>query len=187
MEMEESELFAQELIECKEYHKAERLLIMLCDQGSVYAPMVLAWIYENGCMGEKNVRAAQHYYERASSLGRVDADFNLGHLLLDDGRESEARTVFERGSERGHLGCLGELGWMQVKGIGSDTPEPEGRKLLEKASSRGHLLAQGRIISLELSARPSFIKRIGLLKRKLTLMWKSFFELYNNKNSDKIW
>lgn len=187
MDMDESESLAQELIERREYQEAEHLLITLCDQGSAYASMVLAWIYENGCTGEKNVRAAQHYYESASSLGRIDADFNLGHLLLEDGRATEARLVFERGSERGHLGCLGELGWMQVNGIGGETLKSEGMKLLEEASSYGHLLAQGRIISLEFSAEPSFMKRISLLKSKLTIMWKSFFELYRNKNSDKIW
>jgi TPR repeat protein len=149
--------------------------------------MALAWIYENGRLGDKNVRTAQYYYERASSLGRIDADFGLGHLLLEDGREREARTVFERGSERGHLGCIGELGWMQVNGIGGDTRESEGRKALEEASSHGHLLAQGRLVSLELSSGPSFIKRIGLLKRKLVIGWKAFVELYKNKNSDKIW
>lgn len=187
MNIEESEQHAAKLLEREEFHEAERLLTSLADRGSAYAMMALAWIYENGCLGGKNVRTAQHHYARASSHGRIDADFALGHLLLEDGRESEARTVFERGSERGHIGCIGELGWMQVKGIGGDTREAEGRKMLEEASRDGHLLAQGRIVSLELSNKPPFIKKIGLLKRRLIITCKSFFELYKNRNSDKIW
>lgn len=187
MNIEESELHAADLMEREAFPEAELLLTSLADQGSTYAMMALAWIYENGCLGDKNVKAAQYYYERASSHGRIDADFGLGYLLLEDGREREARTVFERGSERGHLGCIGELGWMQVNGIGGDTCESEGRKLLEEASSHGHLVAQGRIVSLELSSGPSFIKKIGLLTRRLAIARKAFLELYRNKNSDKVW
>lgn len=187
MNIEQSEQHAAKLIEREEFHEAERLLISLTDQGSAYAMMALAWIYENGCLDGKNIKAAQHYYERASFHGRIDADFGLGHLLLEDRRESEARAVFERGAERGHIGCIGELGWMQVNGIGGDIREAEGREMLEEASSHGHLLAQGRIVSLTLSKRPSFSKKIGLLKRRAIITWKSFLELYKNKNSDKIW
>lgn len=187
MDIEESELYAAKLIEREEYHEAELLLTSLADQGSSYAMMALAWIYENGCLERKNLKAAQYYYERASSLGRNDADFGLGHLLLEDGRESEARTVFKRGSESGHIGCIGELGWMQINGIGGEVSEAEGRKMLEEASIHGHLLAQGRMLSLEQSGRSSLIKRIGLLKRRASIAWKAFFELYKNKNSDKTW
>ena len=187
MDIEESELYAAKLIEREEFHEAELLLTSLADQGSAYAMMALAWIYENGCLNGKNVKAAQYYYECASFHGRIDADLRLGRLLLEDGREKEARAALERGAERGHLGCIGELGWMQVNGIGGDVCEAEGRRLLEEASSHGHLLAQGRIVSLELSNRPSFRKKIGLFKRKLLIASKSLFELYKNKNSDKVW
>jgi uncharacterized protein len=187
MNIEESEIYAAELVERKEYHEAERLLISLADQDSAYAMMALAWIYENGYLNGENVKAAQYYYDRAISHGRTDAYFGLGHLLLGNGRESEARKVFERGAEKGHVGCIGELGWIQVNGTGGDVLEAEGQKKLEEASSRGHLLAQSRIVRLELSRRPSLIKRIELLKRRASIMWKTFFELYKNKNSDKVW
>ena len=187
MDLEESERHAAELIERQHYHEAERLLISLSDQGSVYALEALAWINENGCTGRKDKKAAQRFYEQAISRGSTEALLDLGLLLSEEGREDEARTVFERGVGRGNLGCLGELGWMLINGIGGDARKAEGREMLEAAASQGHLFAQRRIISLELSDRPSVIKRIALFGRLLAVAWKSFFEIYRDRRSSKIW
>ena len=187
MNIEESELRAAQLIERREFHEAERLLSLLLDQGSVYAPMALAWINENGCIGAKDTKAAQYFYEQAISRGSTDAFLDLGLLLLKEGHQDEAREVFEKGAERGNIGCIGELGWMLVNGAGGDIRRAEGREMLEEASNRGHLFAQRRIISLELSDSPSLIKRIALFARLLVVAWKVFFEAYRNRRSNKIW
>lgn len=187
MNLEESERYAAELIEREEYHEAERLLSSLSDQGSVYAPKALAWINENGCTGNKDVKAAQWFYEQAISRGSTEALLDLGLLLSKEGRQNEARVVFEQGAERGNLGCLGELGWMLANGIGGDTRKAEGREMLEQASNQGHLFAQRRLISLDFSNSPSFPKRIALFGRLLKMAWRAFFELRKDRRSNKIW
>ena len=187
MNLEESELYAAQLIEREEYREAERLLSSLSDQGSIYALKALAWMNENGCTGNKDTKAAQWFYEQAISMGSTDALLDFGVFLSKEGRQNEARTVFEQGAERGNLGCIGELGWMLVNGIGGDTRKAEGREMLEEAANQGHLFAQRRIISLDLSNRPSFIKRIALFGRLLVVAWKAFFELYKDRRSNKIW
>ena len=187
MNIEESERRAAELIERREFHEAERLLSALSDRGSVYAPMALAWMYENGRLGEKDRKAARRFHELAIARGSIEATLHLGLLLLEEGHPEQARTVFEKGAEREHAGCIGELGWMLVKGIGGDVRAAEGRKMLEDASSRGHLLARRRIISLELSASPPLTRRIALIWRLLALAPKVFSEAYRNRNSNKIW
>lgn len=187
MNLEESELYAAQLIEREEYQEAERLLSSLSDQGSLYALKALAWIKENGCTGNKDPRAAEWFYEQAISRGSTEAFMDFGLFLCKEGRQNEARTVFEQGAERGNLGCLGELGWMLVNGIGGDTRRAEGREMLEEAAKQGHLFAQRRIISLDLSNRPSLIRRMALFGRLLAVGWKSFFEIYRNRRSNKIW
>lgn len=187
MNIEEPERRAADLIERREFHEAERLLPALLDRGSVYAPMALAWMHENGCLGEKAGKAARCFHELAIARGSSEAPLHLGLLLLEEGNPEQARTVFEKGAERKHAGCIGELGWMLVKGIGGDIREAAGREMLEDASGRGHLLAKRRIISLELSGSVSLTKRIALFWQLLPLAPKVFSEAYRNKNSNKIW
>ena len=187
MNIEESELYAAELIDREEFPEAERLLASLADEGSVYALMALAWIYENGCLGSKNVRFAQYYYEQAISRESTDALLHLGLLLLSEDRKVEAQMAFERGAEKGHIGCSVELGWMLANGFGGPTRITEGREILEKASNKGHLFAQRRIISLDLAENPRFIKKISILRNLLVVAWKMAREIYRNRRSDKIW
>jgi TPR repeat protein len=187
MNLEESERQAAQLIEHEKYHEAQLLLTAISDQGSVYALEALAWINENGRTGNKDRKAARFFYEQAISRGSTDALLDLGLLLLKEGRQSEARTVFEQGAGRGHLGCLGELGWMLANGIGGDSCKAEGLERLEEAANRGHLFTRRRMISLELSGRPSFMKRIALFGRLLAVAWNTFLETYRNRRSDKIW
>jgi TPR repeat protein len=187
MDIEESELRAQKLIERREFHEAERLLTSLADQGSVYALMALAWLNENGRTGNKDTDAARRFYEQAISRGSTEAPLDLGLLLLKEGRQSEAQRIFEKGVEKGHIGCSVQLGWMLANGAGGDHRRAEGRGMLEKASNEGHILAQRRIISLDLSENPPFTKKISLFGRILALGWKTLFEVYGNRRSDKIW
>lgn len=187
MEINESELRAAQLIERREFREAERLLTSLAEEGSVYALMALAWINKNGCTGKKDTEAARWFYEQAISRGSTDAPLDLGLLLLKEGRQGEARMVFEKGAEKGNTGCRVELGSMLANGAGGDNRRAEGRRMLEKASEEGHILAQRRIISLDLSEKPSLTKKISLLGRILMLGWKTFFEVYRNRRSDKIW
>lgn len=187
MNIEESERCAAQLIEGRKFHEAERLLSLLSEQGSVYSLKALAWINENGCLGAKDTKAAQYFYEQAILRGSTDALLDLGLLLLDEGRQDEAREVFEKGAESGNIGCIGELGWMLANGAEDDVRRADGREMLEEASNRGHLLAQRRIISLDLSDGPSLLKRIALFGRLLVVAGKVFFEAYGNRRSNKIW
>ena len=88
---------------------AVRLLRPLAERESQYGLICLGWIYETGAQGAQDKAAAAIYYERAAALGSADACLNLGWLMLEQGQETQARSVFERGAALGKKECATAL------------------------------------------------------------------------------
>lgn len=109
MSFENGEYLAAQAIEAGDYEQAVRLLRPLAERNSGYALLTLGWIYETGANGSPDKDAALTFYEDAASQGSATAHRYLGRVLLNDGRDMEARAVFERGARLGDDECKSEL------------------------------------------------------------------------------
>jgi TPR repeat protein len=187
MEIQEEEMRAAGLLERRQFHEAQKLLSALSDQGSIYSLMALGWIHEGGFLGQRDVAAAATCYERAAMCGHHTAFSYWGFLLLKEGKQSEARRVFEKGAEKGHAASLSELGWMLVKGARGPVQRDEGVRLLRDAAQAGHFFAERRLITIELSEGTSICRRIALSFRIMILVLKAFFEVIRDRESAKLW
>jgi TPR repeat protein len=98
---QDNEQLAWHAMEAGRYEVALPLLKALAERNSEYALLSLGWIYETGALGEPDKATARSFYEHAAELGNAAAHGRLGSLLLDEGHEEQAKTVFTHGAKLG--------------------------------------------------------------------------------------
>lgn len=186
MDNYEIELRACELVERKHYEEAYHLLIPLADKNSGYALFALGWMHENGAFVDKDTKLAQSYYQRAIDLGYLKAYIWLGLLLSETGSKIEARGIFEKGAEKGNLGCMNAIGRMLYEGIGGPADANAGKVWLERAANQGHILAQRRLLSIEFKGSRSIFTKISVLSRIIALGVEGGKERWRNPHSERL-
>jgi TPR repeat protein len=180
------ERLAAQAIEEGAHKEAVRLLQPLVERNSEYALLTLGWIYETGVIGAPDKDSAQAYYERAAAEGSAAAYLDLGRLLLARGEESQARSAFETGAERGDVPCMSKLGKMMVEGRGGPIDIGEGSKWLKNAAAQGHILAQRTILSLEERNAKSMLEKLLIKIKVAALAARMAREMLKDPHSDKV-
>lgn len=79
------------------------------DQGHAKSMTVLGRFLEEGWDGPPDPAAARDLYARAAAAGEFRAQFNMGTLALDEGREAEAMDWFRKAAAAGSPGFLGSM------------------------------------------------------------------------------
>jgi TPR repeat protein len=64
----------------KNYKKCIKTLIIAMERGSVFAPGLLAYMYDEGIGVEKNAAIAYDLYVKGAKLGDFDAMYNLAEV-----------------------------------------------------------------------------------------------------------
>jgi TPR repeat protein len=180
------ERLASQAIQTGAYEEAVRLLRPLAERHSEYALLTLGWIYETGATGASDKDAARSYYERAAIEGSASAYHDLGRLLLVRGEESQARSAFEAGAERGDIPCMARLGRMMVKGQGGPTDTNAGSVWLEKAAAKGHIFAQRTLLGIKARNAKSIFEKLSIKLQIASLAKKGTEEILRDPRSDRL-
>jgi TPR repeat protein len=180
------ERLATQAIESGAYGEALRLLRPLGEGDSEAALLSLGWLYETGAGGAADKDAARLCYQRAAALGSSSACFELGRLLLSQGEESQSRSAFEAGAERGDISSMSKLGRMMVEGRGGHTDLDAGSEWLKRAAAQGHIFAQRTLLNMEERNAKSVWERLSLKRKIALLAIKGAKEISKNPDSDKV-
>lgn len=109
----------------------------LAKKGSVFSNMLIASCYQNGLGVAKDVNKAIPYLTAAAEKNCVPAQRDLGMILINDKKATEAAPWFKRGSENGDITCTFYYGKMLVEGLGVKANKKEGANYLLKAADAG--------------------------------------------------
>ena len=109
----------------------------LAKKGNVFSNMLIASCYQNGIGVEKNLYKAIPYLASAGENNCVDAQRDLGVILLNGKKAGEAAMWFKRGAENGDLTCTFYYGKMLLEGLGVKENQKEGANYLLKAADAG--------------------------------------------------
>lgn len=109
----------------------------MAKKGSVFSNMLLASCYQNGIGVEKNLNKAVPYLTAAGNKNCVKAQRDLGLILLNDKKASEAAPWFKKGMENGDLTSTFYYGKMLLEGLGVKADQKEGANYLLKAADGG--------------------------------------------------
>ena len=186
MNIHDDEQVAADALGKGDYREAMRLLIPLAEQNSDYAFLSLGWIYETGAIGAADKDAARLYYSRAVDAGSASACFELGRLLLVQGEEDEARSVFELGAGRHDIACMSRLGRMMVEGRGGSVDVDTGVQWLTNAASHGHISAQRTLLKIEERDARTLLQKLSIKAKIALLVKKGTTEMLNDPRSDKV-
>lgn len=91
-----------EQIDGKTMNDAFTLLIKAAKTGHPGAINNIGYFYESGQIVQKDLAKAIKYYEHASKLGNIDAQFNLGKILLDSKDPNRYQEALDLLSDASH-------------------------------------------------------------------------------------
>ncbi len=109
----------------------------LAKKGSVFSNMLIASCYQNGLGVPKDANKAIPYLTVAAEKNCVPAQRDLGMILINDKKATEAAPWFKGGAENGDLPCTFYYGKMLVEGLGVKANKKEGANYLLKAADAG--------------------------------------------------
>lgn len=104
------------------------------DQESMFQ---LAHLYDDGKGVEQDSEKAMNLYRNAAELGHVNAQFNMGCILLDKEKYSEAKKWFLMAAEQGDIEAEYNLGYIYEKGYGVDVNLEEACRWYKLAADQG--------------------------------------------------
>jgi TPR repeat protein len=122
--------------------EALQRLEILAGRGSLMSMLYLAWAYEEGSAIEKDLKKAEHWYQRASERGSVHATHNLGILYWRQKAYKQAIDAFRINVAKNYPPSMNFLAHMyyQSEGIARDKATAKG--LWERAISSKNFLAK---------------------------------------------
>lgn len=112
------------------------------DKGNLFSLTYLAQCYQKGIGTKADVYKAAKLYEVAAAKGSIDACRELGVMLLNNKKASEAVAYFKKGAEKDDLACTYYLGKLLLEGRGTTKDETQGIIYLQKAADNGFANAQ---------------------------------------------
>lgn len=183
---DDTERLAAQAIENGFYDEAIRLLQPLAERNRENALLSLGWIYETEATDVADKETALSYYEQAITYGSAAACSELGRLLLSEGEEERARSVFKVGAELGDIPCMARLGKMMVAGRGGPVDIGAGSTWLQNAASQGHILAQRTLIDVENRKSRSLFDKLLTKSKILALVGKGAREMLKDPKSDNM-
>lgn len=124
----------------------------LSAEGNIRSTVLLGILYENGDFVSQDLEKAKGYFEKATFLGAVNGEYQLGLLLLQD---NKLRNVplgvqhIRNAASKGLKEALFSLGDIYLKGIGVEANEGEAMRFYRLAADRGYGIAYYELAKLE--------------------------------------
>lgn len=109
----------------------------LAKKGNVFSNMLIASCYQNGIGVTKDINKSIPYLKVAADKNCVPAQKDLGMILLNGKKASEAARWFKKGAENGDMTCTFYYGKMLVEGMGVKADKKDGANYLLKAADAG--------------------------------------------------
>lgn len=186
MKTYDDEQAAAKLLDAGDYDKAVSLLEAMSAKNSAYALLSLGWIYETGAVGHPEIDVAKLYYLRAIDAGSISAYFEMGRLLVRQGDEENARSIFQAGARKSNFACMARLGRMMLEGRGGPYDFDGGMQMLDEAASNGQISAQRTLLKVKENNARNIFQKILLKIRIAQLAKKGAAEILTNPYSDKV-
>ncbi len=111
-------------------------------RNEAFAQYLRGWIYYHGFGAKKNLSKALKWFTLAAENGDANAQFMLASLYQKDKKPKEARNLYYRSAQQGHVGAQYNLGLMHHRGWGGDINYEEARKWFTPAAENGDANAQ---------------------------------------------
>jgi TPR repeat protein len=105
------------------------------DKGTLFSIVYIATCYQHGVGAAKDVAKAQSYFETGAQKGSVDAQRELGLLLLNTKQADKAYTWFKKAEERGDIPSTFYCGKQLLEGLGVQKDASQGVIYLLKAAN----------------------------------------------------
>lgn len=117
-------------------------LVESANKGNVFSQVFVAQCLQNGVGVKKNPEKAAEYYAKAARKGSVDADRELGVMLLNTKKYTDALKYFKDGAKKDDLACTFFYGKMTAEGMGTKKDPVQGMIQMQKAAEGGFANAQ---------------------------------------------
>lgn len=117
-------------------------LIESAAKGNVFSQVYVATCYQKGVGVKKDTFKAANYFEKAAKQGSVDADRELGLLLLNNKQDVEAVKYFKAGADKGDLPSTFYYGKLLAEGKGITKDPTQGMIYMQKAAEADFANAQ---------------------------------------------
>jgi TPR repeat protein len=140
------------------YEEALPLLRSLADQGSEYACLYLAWLYQMGLGVAKDQAEAEKLYRAVADTGSPMGQHYLGNLLRKLEQFEQAFKWHEQAAKAGYLPAIYRLSKMYGVGQGVDRNEIKAQQYLQEAAMKEHLFARRDIAVQMLKGRFGYMK-----------------------------
>ena len=148
--------------------------------------LALAWCYETGLGGLRDLSLACSYYERAEVLGSRDALHRMGKMLLANGEVSRAHAAFQKGASLGSPPCMCDLGLLLLDHKDDQGARSDGLQWLNKASESGHLYAKRKLLNIKYDNAPSIIEKARIKFSIFQIVILGIFQYIRDGNSETI-
>jgi TPR repeat protein len=145
------------------------------------AELNLAYYYQVGIDGDKDISAAISIYQKLTDAGNEVATYNLGSLLLSDKKLEDALFYFEKASD---LNNSSASYWAYSLYSGYENyPENKIKATyyLERASALGHLYAKRDLAFIELKKAGYLMPKIIAFILYLKIQFQTIFLLFTNR------
>lgn len=116
--------------------------IKLGDKAEIFDNVFVALCYQKGTGIKKDINTAKTYFAKAAKLNSVDAQRELGILLINKKNAEEAVTLFKSAAEQGDLSSTYYYGKLLFDGKGIAQDKQQGVIYLLKAAEKGLAQAQ---------------------------------------------
>jgi TPR repeat protein len=130
----------------KKYAKAEELLNLAAEQGSINAQFSLGILYSSAMYKKEDKAKSLYWYEKAAEQGHIQAQFSMGNYY-DRGtgvRENKSKTVYwwTKAAEQGNRQAQSLIGAYYFDGVGVAKDEGKAAYWWTLAAEEGITSAQ---------------------------------------------
>lgn len=139
--------------------------LLLAQEGSPKAQLLVGWMYLAGRGVQQNVEAAEAWIRKAVKADFPQAEFYLGAIFRFRGDYRTALEWFTRSACNGYIPAIYHLG--RIYRFGEGVPEDRSKafEYIEEAAAKGHLFARRDVAGEMMSGRRGILKiPLGILE-----------------------
>ncbi len=140
--------------------KGVKMLHSLAKKGSIRSVFYVACSYRDGLGVKVDDNLAESFFLQAHDAGFALASYYLGRFYLDRKRFTQALDVLSNSEELNYPPVLSCLGYMYMKGLGSEIQLDRAKNLFEKSAMLGNIWAKRRLSRILLTGRYGIIEYI---------------------------
>lgn len=168
------------------YEEAFPLLTSLAEEGSEYACLYLAWLYQKGLGVAQDHQKAQTWYRAVADTGSPIGQHYLGNLLRKLSQFEEAFEWHKRSADAGYLPAIYRVSKMYIRGQGIAKQNDMAQMYLSEAAVLGHLFAKRDVAIQMFKGYFGYGKiPIGFCKW-IAAITEGFFLAIKNPDSEKL-